>query len=246
MDLCKFQANQVYIVRPCLKHETKVSCPIYVSSGSLQTLCLPKDRDSRLGPCKLTVHQDFLGAGLQSVSPPLTDLRGPKNCSGPVPGGHFLCPCGAPGATPAWPTQARVALLPAPGLRPLLTTASPYFRALGPAMPPAQTFLRTFPGHRSAADPAGARATQAASAGPGPAGDAPPRVNPHARGLHPAQNSTQNLGVGGGRGLLMGETRERENLAPQQASRPLGGRRPAATAKRFQILAGRPANRGRD
>lgn len=118
---------------------------------------------------------------------------------------------GAPGAAPAWPTQARTALLPAPGYRPLLTIASPYLRALGPAMPPAQTFLRTFPGHRSAADPAGARATQAASAGPGPAGDAPPRANPHARGLlHPAQNSTQNLGVGGGRGLVMGVTRERE------------------------------------
>lgn len=113
-------------------------------------------------------------------------------------------------------------------------------------MPPTQTFLRTFPGHCSAADPAGARATQAASAGPGPAGDAPPRANPHARGLHPAQNSTQNLGVGGWKGLLVGETRERENLAPQKASRPLGRRRPAATAKRFQILAGRPANRGRD
>lgn len=150
------------------------------------------------------------------------------------------------GAAPAWPTQAPAALLPAPGHRSLLTTASPYIRALGSAMPPAQTFLRTLPGHRSAADPAGARATQAASAGPRPASDAPPRANPHARGLHPAQNSTQNLAVGGERELLMEETRERENLAPQQASRPLGRRRPAATAERFQILAGRPANRGRN
>lgn len=150
----------------------------------------------------------------------------------------------AKGAAPAWPTQAPAALLPAPRHRSLLTTASPYLRALGSAMPPAQTFLRTLPGHRSAADPAGARATQAASAGPGPAGDAPPRANPHARGLHPAQNSTQNLAVGGERELLMEETRERENLAPQQASRPLGRRRPAATAERFQILARRPASRG--
>lgn len=49
VDLCKVQASEVYTVRPCLKHKTKVSCPICLFSGSLQTLCLPKGPGLRAG-----------------------------------------------------------------------------------------------------------------------------------------------------------------------------------------------------
>lgn len=117
---------------------------------------------------------------------------GGRSC--PALGGHFLRCCEQRLCGPPRPGAA---LLPAPGHRSLLTPTSPYLRARGHAMPPDQTLLRTFPGLRSAANPAGARATQAASAGPRPAAaPLPEPASPHARGLHPAQNSTQNLGAG--------------------------------------------------
>lgn len=172
---------------------------------------------------------------------------GGRSC--PALGGHFLRCCEQRLCGPPRPGAA---LLPAPGHRSLLTPTSPYLRARGHAMPPDQTLLRTFPGLRSAANPAGARATQAASAGPRPAAaPLPEPASPHARGLHPAQNSTQNLGAGRDGDYWRGKKERERTWSPPQASRPLGRRRPAATAKRFQILAGGwvagvQHNRGRD
>lgn len=120
-------------------------------------------------------------------------------------------------------------------------------------MPPDQTLLRTFPGLALVANPAGARATQAASAGPRPA--ATPLPEPaRTRGGSIPRKIPLRTWEQGGRGSYWREKkggRGRENLEPPQASRPLGRRRPAATAKRFQILAGRwvagvQHNRGRD
>jgi hypothetical protein len=146
VDLCEFHSVSKMKQR---------SAVLFICSLDHYTLCphkgqglqagSPKGRDSSLGPCKFTVHQDFLGVGLQSDSPPLTDLTAPKNCSGPVPGGHFLRPSGH--------RERRLCGPPRPGpLSYLLQDTdlfsqpqAPYLGVLGPAMPPAQTFLRTFP-----------------------------------------------------------------------------------------------------